>query len=66
MLAATTARVFSAPVLAAAPPAPPPAAAPDPAAGVPEVVFDKRLDSEGNVKEIRSYQRGRLLGKVSR
>ena len=65
MLAAQAPRGnYNAPAQATALPAPPPAP-PDPAAGVPEIVFDKRVDSEGNVTAIRSYQRGRMLGKVS-
>lgn len=65
MLAATS-RPFAqpalvtAPVAAAQPPPPPP----DPAAGVPEIVVDRRVDVDGNVTSLRSYQRGRLLGKV--
>ena len=62
MLAAhRPAPAFAAPVAAAPPPPPPPAL--DPAAGVPDIVEDRRTDSYGNVV-VRSYQRGRLLGKV--
>ena len=37
----------------------------NPAAGVPDLVEDKRADSFGNLVAVRQYQRGRLLGKVS-
>ena len=42
---------------------PPPAAAAAPPSTVPDVVEDKRLDTNGNVV-IRQYVKGRLLGKV--
>ncbi len=45
----------------AAPPAAPPAV--DAAAGVPDVVEDRRLDANG-ATVVRRYERGRLLGKV--
>jgi hypothetical protein len=38
----------------------------NPAAGVPDLVEDKRADSFGNLVAVRQYQRGRLLGKVSK
>ncbi len=44
--------------VAAAPPPPPP-----PEAGVPDIVVDRKTDSTGAVVT-RTYQRGRLLGKV--
>jgi hypothetical protein len=48
---------LAAPVSAAPPPPPPP-----PEAGVPDIVIDKKTDSSGNLV-VRTYQRGRLLGK---
>jgi len=38
----------------------------NPAAGVPDLVEDRRADSFGNLVAVRQYQRGRLLGKVSK
>ena len=46
-----------APAAQAAPPPPPPEA------GVPDIVVDRKTDSSGGVV-LRTYQRGRLLGKV--
>ena len=46
-----------APQAQAAPPPPPPEA------GVPDIVVDRKTDSSGGVVT-RTYQRGRLLGKV--
>jgi hypothetical protein len=59
--AAAPAYAYAPPAAAVAAAPPPP---PDPAAGVPEVVEDRRLDAYGGTV-VRRYERGRLLGKVS-
>ncbi len=66
MLAANAAvpKGYTAPAEAArAPAAAASAPPPPPEHGVPDIVIDKRTDSNGGVV-VKTYQRGRLLGKV--